>query len=579
MTYSDIQELCKYREFKEIYTEEKLIEENLHMKRYQILPVRYMTNENEIAKRFLIYHSPGTGKSFTALWILLNFIDIYKKPSIILVKSKEAIMEFKQRVALWYAYTYNYRQPPTGITNYHQFIKRYIEFHTYITFCKSVETIKDISLYENRLLIIDEIHHFRNTVGNKIIYNKLLKFLNNIKDSRVLFMSATPIFDNYNEITSLVKLIKPDFDFSIKITPEKLEEIMKGHVSYYGLNPPDTSVNFIGSHVPRIERFKIFKVSMKGLQLENYKTLASESKSICNIGISHVKATLGVIGFKEEDSHDNYDENNNNNNNSDDRYILKNENIINSNSIIQNIIRKQSKKLENYCCKLHECLKIINSENSPDGPVFIYCNIIDEVGIYYFAALLCEMGYKYIYDKKSALKFGQKLSLNENINYPELKEMRINRNKKKWNFTFVTGDKRLCPNVMERLGIFNDTSNRNGTTIKVLLGSDILSESVDIMNIRQLHILTPHWNYEKINQIIGRICRVGSHDALPPHQRNVNIYLYMAYNSDHECEYENSINYSIDYVKYIISEKKYNQALMYNNALQNASIESLICDN
>ncbi|ORX41855.1 hypothetical protein BCR36DRAFT_466535, partial [Piromyces finnis] len=223
--------------------------------------------------------------------------------------------------------------------------------------------------------------------------------------------------------------------------------------------------------------------------------------------------------------------------------------------------------------------KIINSENSPDGPVFIYCNIIDEVGIYYFAALLCEMGYKYIYDKKSALKFGQKLSLNENINYPELKEMRINRNKKKWNFTFVTGDKRLCPNVMERLGIFNDTSNRNGTTIKVLLGSDILSESVDIMNIRQLHILTPHWNYEKINQIIGRIRRVGSHDALPPHQRNVNIYLYMAYNSDHECEYENSINYSIDYVKYIISEKKYNQALMYNNALQNASIESLICDN
>ncbi|ORX41420.1 hypothetical protein BCR36DRAFT_468396, partial [Piromyces finnis] len=156
MTYPNIQELYKYREFQEIYTQQKLVEENMHMKRYQILPIRYMTNNNDVVKRFLIYHSPGTGKSFTALWILLNFIDVYEKPSIILVKSKEAIMEFKQRINLWYTYTYNYRTPPTGITNYHQFIKRYIEFHTYITFCKSVENIKDISIYENRLLIIDE---------------------------------------------------------------------------------------------------------------------------------------------------------------------------------------------------------------------------------------------------------------------------------------------------------------------------------------------------------------------------------------------------------------------------------------
>ena len=212
MVYPNIDELYKYREFREIYTDDTLLEENLHMKRYQVLPIRFITNDNDTIKRFLIYHSPGTGKSFTALWILLNFIDIYKKPTIILVKSKEAIMEFKQRIQSWYSYTFNYYHPPKGINNYHQFIKQYIEFHTYITFCNLVEKTGDPSIYEDRLLIIDEIHHFRNNVGNKIIYNKLLKFLNNIKSSRVLFMSATPIFDNYNEITSLVKLIKPNLD-------------------------------------------------------------------------------------------------------------------------------------------------------------------------------------------------------------------------------------------------------------------------------------------------------------------------------------------------------------------------------
>ena len=567
MSYPNIEELYKYREFREIYSQKNLYEEKLHMKLYQILPMRYMTNNNEVIKRFLIYHSPGTGKSFTALWILLNFIDTYEKPSIILIKSKEAIMEFKQRIKSWYEYTFNERRPPMGINNYEKFIKKYIEFHTFITFCKSIKNKKDISIYEDRLLIVDEVHNFRDTVGNgnKIIYNKLLKFLNCIQSSRVLFMSATPIFDNYNEITSLVKLIKPNFNFNGKLTPEKLEEAMKGHLSYYGINPPETSVNVIGSRVQGIERFKILKVGMKGPQLQKYQKIIKESKIICNIGINYVKATLGVIDL-ESDNTTNFKNSN--------RYIFKNERITHCNNIVQNEIKKQSSDLENYCCKLNQCLDIINNSDAPTGLVFIYCNIIDEVGIYYFASLLCAMGYNYIYDKKSAIKYGQKLVLDKSDIYPGLNEMRLYRNKKKWNFTFITGDKRLCPNVIERLNIFNDVNNKDGNTVRVLFGSDVLSESVDVMNVRQLHILTPHWNYEKINQIIGRIRRVGSHDALPPDQRSVNIYLYMAY--DPTMPLTNSVNYSIDYVKYIISEGKYNQALKYNKALENASIESLI---
>ena len=41
------------------------------------------------------------------------------------------------------------------------------------------------------------------------IYNNLLLLLNHINKGRIIFMSATPIFDNANEITDLVKLIKP----------------------------------------------------------------------------------------------------------------------------------------------------------------------------------------------------------------------------------------------------------------------------------------------------------------------------------------------------------------------------------
>jgi len=65
--------------------------------------------------------------------------------------------------------------------------------------------------------------------------------------------------------------------------------------------------------------------------------------------------------------------------------------------------------------------------------------------------------------------------------------------------------------------------------------------------------------------------------TLIENERSVDIYLYMAYNPKVECA--NKIKYSIDYVKYIICERKYNDALKYNRALQNASIEALVTKN
>ncbi|ORX38100.1 hypothetical protein BCR36DRAFT_313567 [Piromyces finnis] len=174
MSYPDINKLYNYREFKEIFTNENLLEEKLHMKRYQILPSRYMSSDNEAVKRFLIYHPPGSGKSYTALWILLNFINFYEKPAIILVKNKESIINFKSRIESWYSFTFNFNKPPEGITNYQQFIKKYIEFYTYFSFFKSIKNIEDIKMHENRFIIIDEIHNFRNTKENKLYIKELI---------------------------------------------------------------------------------------------------------------------------------------------------------------------------------------------------------------------------------------------------------------------------------------------------------------------------------------------------------------------------------------------------------------------
>ena len=56
--------------------------------------------------------------------------------------------------------------------------------------------------------------------------------------------------------------------------------------------------------------------------------------------------------------------------------------------------------------------------------------------------------------------------------------------------------------------------------------SSDLGEGLDLKNTRQVHITEPHWNEAKIDQVIGRSIRFGSHDSLKPSQRTVDIYKY-----------------------------------------------------
>ena len=64
--------------------------------------------------------------------------------------------------------------------------------------------------------------------------------------------------------------------------------------------------------------------------------------------------------------------------------------------------------------------------------------------------------------------------------------------------------------------------------IDVLLITTAGSESLDLKNTRQIHIMEMHWNMSKIDQIIGRAIRYKSHNSLPMDQRNVIIYKWIS---------------------------------------------------
>lgn len=64
----------------------------------------------------------------------------------------------------------------------------------------------------------------------------------------------------------------------------------------------------------------------------------------------------------------------------------------------------------------------------------------------------------------------------------------------------------------------------NSGEIKVMFISAAGAEGLDLKETRYVVILEPHWNDERIKQVIGRAARYKSHDALPEAKRIVTVY-------------------------------------------------------
>ena len=79
---------------------------------------------------------------------------------------------------------------------------------------------------------------------------------------------------------------------------------------------------------------------------------------------------------------------------------------------------------------------------------------------------------------------------------------------------------------MWKIKLLTNSDNKNGTSVKVVLISQAGSEGLDFKFIRQVHILEPWYNMNRIEQVIGRGVRTCSHKLLPFEERNVEIYMY-----------------------------------------------------
>lgn len=93
-------------------------------------------------------------------------------------------------------------------------------------------------------------------------------------------------------------------------------------------------------------------------------------------------------------------------------------------------------------------------------------------------------------------------------------------------YAMITGDPRISPNNDFDVKALTDANNKDGNKIKIVLISKAGSEGLDFKFMRQVHILEPWYNMNRIEQIIGRAVRNFSHKDLPFEKRNVEIFMY-----------------------------------------------------
>ena len=225
-------------------------------------------------------------------------------------------------------------------------------------------------------------------------------------------------------------------------------------------------------------------------------------------------------------------------------------------------------KIGNYSSKINSICKSILSDDGQvaEGIVLIYSQYIDG-GLIPVALALEEMGFSRYGDGANSLF---KTPPTEIVDSRTLQP----RKSKKDSFMpakyiMVTGDPRLSPNNDFEIKAITNDDNKKGYKIKVVLISQAGSEGVDFKFLRQVHIIDPWYNMNRIEQIVGRGVRNFSHKDLDFEERNVLIFIYGTILEDNEEE-------AADLYVYRVAEYKALQMGRVSRLLKETSVDCII---
>ena len=433
--------------------------------------------------------------------------------------------------------------------------------------------------YSNTVLIIDEAHHLND--NDKIKVKKVSKILTDIllysENLRLIMLTATPMFDKPSDIITLINYmlindkrkqlnVSDIFDENNYILPgadKLLKDKTRGYITYLRSNNPidfpirlPSSINLKQSaflnlqtypNIPeqfsqlkhKMRLMEIIDCPLQGIQKTAYKSI--------EIGVSGVDWLNSLPQISN----------------------CVYQSVIDANKDISSVYAQQgldaisTKKrgkitiqfkddetgkhflppmLSKYACKISKILENIKKAN---GPVFIYTKNISS-GVIPLVIALEMAGYR-PYKAHGTPFIDNKYKSSEYMGDYIIKSGSQDK--------FSTNAKDVNKYISKGKSMINEKN------VKIFIGTDAASEGISLFGYREVHILEPHFNLSKLEQVIGRTIRTGSHLHLPFMDRNVSIYYYAATLPEVE---------TIDLYKYRMSE---------NKAITSGLIERLLKEN
>jgi len=415
-------------------------------------------------------------------------------------------------------------------------IQKQYRFMGYRKFANYVhQKRKALSELEHSMIIIDEVHNVKDETGKGFTPSKALDLVTKKTTVKLLLLSATPMFNDPGEIIWILNLLnRNDKRYELKesdiFKDGELRESEKhrflnhvrGYVSYVkGENPftfpyriypsyfykhtmkPTKAFSMFGDNTIEDMKTQVYPVALSPFQTAAYeKAISVASSKALSMGDSIPFLSVLNMTYPKGSSD----------------YMMK-QTVYEYYPGSERCFDQEH--LPKYSAKIAEICKQIQKS---EGIVVVYSQLL-EGGVIPVALALESMGIK-------------------NWNKPLLKG---SSQKGPYSYCMLTGSPALSPHPEEAIRIVNTPENMSGDKIKVVLITKAASEGVDLKNIRQIHIMDPWWNLNRVEQIIGRGIRLCSHKALPFEKRNAQIFLYTSYTGEME---------TVDHYMYRFAEKK-----------------------
>lgn len=479
-------------------------------------------------------------------------------------------------------------------------IKTRYAFFTYEEFANNIDNhIKNGKKIMDKVIIIDEAHNIRSSNSSndkdKRVYLSLKEVCKNGINNRLIFLTATPMFNEPEDIYELFYLLLLNdkrlnlyrggkiFDNNNKLKDEakKFISLMSSnYISYLrGKNP----FNFALKISPKLNNFEI---------LDKIIPLKSNGEPIDEIDRNWIKNLENdlIISKLSKKQIEFINENNKVliDDKIDDDNITTNTNfaLYNSTNIVfdkyvgskgfntffvkegdkEQLTVRYSSKYKNalapeniglYSGKYAKIAEIIKKSR---GIVIIYSRYIDN-GIIPLAIMLEHMGFT----REGTANILSESLITDPVNYPDIKYPK---------YCILSSENPIYMGntTIDKLRMkINNPLNINGELVKVVLMTQVASEGLNFLNIREIHILDPWFHFNRIDQIIGRGIRNCSHKKLPIEERNVSVYLHCAIN-DYNIE-------SLDVNAYRIATRKLYKSYIVDEIIRNNSIDCALFKN